>query len=380
MTLMERADPQWRWEGWTLRKIFQAELSADSGRAAELILPAAPYAMLDALEKLRLEEGEAPRWELTSIFGCRDLVPFLDHSGSLFELNALCQQLALLNEGELAVVEALAKLECDRPAPIPMSRLIDMAYSTDCCYRVEEAVNDETLGRFCAPNGFVPEVDGLADEAFELLDFAKIGQEFRHDGGGVFTSRGYVQRHSELRQVYDTLDLTPKRPDYAILVQTASGGEVSLPYPLGEPAADGPVRCLDCVAPSLTGLTGTLGTWNLLANRLMELEVDGELPKYKAVLDAVQCDEVGWALNLADELGQYAFSPELLEPDDVARANLARLLPEQEAQRLLPHVNLWQYGQAVIQEMGGSFTGYGLIRPHGGGQTQGPTLAGMEMR
>jgi len=340
--------------------------------------------MLDALEKLRLEEGEAPRWEITSIFGCRDLVPFLDPGGSLFELNALCQQLALLNERELAIVEGLAFTEQEDEVvrPVPMPRLIDMAHRTDCCHLVEEAVDDKTLGRFCAASGFVPGADDLSDEAFELLDFEKIGREFRHDGGGVFTHRGYVQRHSELRQVYETLNLTPQRPDYAILVQTAGGCQIKLPLPLGETAADEPVQCVDCAAPSLTGQTGMIGTWDLLAHRLIELEVDGELPKYKAVLDAVQCDEAGWALNLTDELGQYTFSPELLEPDDAARANLARLLSEQEAQRLLPHVNLWQYGQAVIQEMGGSFTGYGLIRPNGGEQTQepAPEQSGMTMQ
>ncbi len=63
---------------------------------------------------------------------CDKIFPYLDPEGTLFELNALCQQLALLNEGELAVVEGLAELECgERPAPIPMPRLIDMAYSTD---------------------------------------------------------------------------------------------------------------------------------------------------------------------------------------------------------------------------------------------------------
>ncbi len=351
----------------------------ESGGVTELTLPATPYAMLDALEKLQMEDGEKPKWEILQLYDCNNIVPFLDHGGSVQELSALCQQLALLNERELAVVEGLAKMECmDSASRVPLPRLIDIAYSTDRCHLVEEATNDYTLGRFAAGNGFVPEADDLTDEAFELLDFARIGREFRQNEGGVFTHGGYVQKHDELRQVYGALDLTPKTPDYAVLVETSSGCQIKLPLPLGEAVADGPVQCIDCAAPSLIGLTGTIGAWDMLAHRLTYLTVDGELTKYKAVLDTVRCDDLGRALTLTDELNQYTFSPELCGPDEAAFVHLEQILPEQEAKRLLPHVNLWKYGQVMIQEMGGTITGYGLIQPNGGEQEHQPAQGGME--
>lgn len=362
-----------------MRRIFNTELSVKSGGVTELTLPATPYAMLDALEKLQMEDGEKPKWEILQIYDCNSIVPFLDHSGPVQELNALCQQLALLNEQEVAVVEGLARMEHDGDAQsVSLPGLINMAYSTDRCHLVEEAVNDHTLGRFCAENGFVPEVDNLSDEAFELLDFARIGREFRRNEGGVFTHGGYVQKHDEVKRVYGTLDLTPKQPDYAIIVQTASGCEIKLPFPLGETVADEPVQCVDCAAPALIGLSGALATWDMLAHRLTYLTVDSELTKYKAVLDAVRCDDLGRALTLADELDQYTFSPELCDPDEAAFAHLEQILPEQEARRLLPHVNLRKYGQAMIQEMGGTITGYGLIQPNGGEQEHQPAQGGME--
>lgn len=302
-----------------MRKVFEVELGARSGHFTQLILPAAPYAMLDALEKLRLEDGEAPTWATLSVFNCERIADFMDEDGTLFELNALCQQLALLDEGQLAIVEGLAAMGYEKGSrPIPMPQLIDMAYSTDCCHLVEEATNDYTLGRFCAENGFVPEADDLSDEAFEQLDFAKIGREFRQNEGGVLTSGGYVQKHDELRQVCDTLNLVPQKPDYAILVATASGCEVKLPVPLGEPLGDEPVLCVDCAAPALTGLSGAMATLDMLAHRLTYLTVDGEMPKYKALLEATGCDDIRWALALADGLNQYSFSPNLLEPEDAA--------------------------------------------------------------
>ena len=302
-----------------MHKVFDVELSSENG-STELALPAAPYAMLDALEKLRLADGEAPRWEILRINTANGITPYLDHeSGSLFELNALCQQLTLLDEGQLAIVEGLAAMGYEKGSrPIPMPQLIDMAYSTDRCHLVEEATDDYTLGRFCAENSFAPEADDLSDEAFELLDFAKIGREFRQNEGGVFTHGGYVQKHDELRQVCDTLNLVPQKPDYAILVETASGCEVKLPVPLGEPLGDEPVLCVDCAAPALTGLSGSIATLDMLAHRLTYLTVDGEMPKYKALLEATGCDDIRWALALADGLDQYTFSPNLLEPEDAA--------------------------------------------------------------
>ena len=359
---MVRSRPRPRWGVWTLRKVFEVELGARSGHFTQLILPAAPYAMLDALEKLRLEEVEAPTWATLSVFNCERIADFMDEDGTLFELNALCQQLALLDEAQLAVVEGLAKMEYEQGAqPVPLPRLIDMAYSTDRCHFVEEATDDYTLGRFCAENSFVPEADDLSDEAFELLDFARIGREFRQNEGGVFTSGGYVQKHDELRQVYETLDLAPKKPDHTILVQTASGCEVRLPVPLGDPTGDEPVQCLDCAAPALIGLSGRLGTWDMLAHRLAELEVDGELPKYKAVLDTTGCDDICWALSLADELDQYMLDPKCRTPEEVAESAINFTVPQREIPALLPHVDLYQYGQALIQAGGGELTGYGLI-------------------
>ena len=302
-----------------MRKVFEVELSSKNG-CTELALPATRYALLDAVEKLERREGERPDWEILQTPACHNIYPYLDPAGgTLSELNALTQRLAQLNEREHAVVEGLAKLAHEQgERPIALSRLIDLAYSTDCCHLVEGVVTDAQLGRFCTGNGFVPEAEGLSDKAFELLDFAKIGREFRQNEGGVLTSGGYVQKHDELRQVCDTLNLVPQKPDYAILVETASGCEVKLPVPLGEPLGDEPVLCVDCAAPALTGLSGTMATLDMLAHRLTYLTVDGEMPKYKALLEATGCDDIRWALALADGLNQYSFSPNLLEPEDAA--------------------------------------------------------------
>jgi len=224
-------------------------------------------------------------------------------------------------------------------------------------------VTDAQLGRFCAENGFAPEAENLPDAAFELLDFERIGRQFREAEGGVFTRGGYVQRHEELKQVYKTLDLTLTKPDYAILAELADGTQVKLPAPLGETLADDPAQCVDSAAPGLIGQTAMVSTLDMLARRLTELELDGELTKYKAVLAATGCEDIPQALALADELDRYRFDPEPREPDEVASAHLKGLLPEEELAALLSHVNLYRYGQAVMEQGGGKLTGYGYVQP-----------------
>lgn len=346
-----------------MRKVFHVELTSEDG-CTELTLPATPYALLDAVERLWLAEGENPRWEILQSDAFPGISMYLDRRGALPELNALAQRLAALDEQGLAIVNGLALMEPGpQGEPLPLPRLIDLAYSTDCCHLVEGVVTDAQLGRFCAENGFVPEADDLPDAAFALLDFARIGKQFREAEGGVFTRGGYVQRRGELKQVYNTLDLTIKKPDYAIMAELPDGSRVELPTPLGKTLVDEPARCVDCAAPVLNGLTAMRSTLDQLARRLAELELDGELAKYKAVLAATGCDDVARALTLADELDHYSFDPELLEPDEVASGHLRGLLPEADLTALLPNVNLHRYGQMIMEQSGGKLTGYGYVRP-----------------
>ena len=346
-----------------MREVFEVEAASENG-CTQLTLPAAPYAMLDALERLRLEPGETPRWELLKSYDAWHIYQYMDQEdGSLADLNALAQRLALLKDQEFAIIEGLAAME---PGPlgqsIPLSRLIDMAYSTDCCHLVEGVVTDAQLGRFCAESGFVPGADSLTGEMFELLDFERIGKQFGEAEGGVFTRGGYVQRREELKQVYKTLDFTPKKPDYTMLAELPDGSRIKLPTPPGKTMADEPAQCVDCATPSLTGLTAMLSTLDMLARRMVELEVDGELTKYKALLEAVHCQDMIQALTLADGLDQYTFSPKLLEPEDVAFECLRTMLPGNEVELLTPYLDLRRYAQAALDQTDGLLTRHGMIQ------------------
>ena len=119
-----------------MRKVFEVELnSPDCDAYAALTLPALPHAMLDALERLGLAEGQLPQWRITRAYGDRNPFALTRMEGALPELNALALRLTQLNETELAIVDGLAIMAREWGGPsIPITQAIDMTYSTDCSH------------------------------------------------------------------------------------------------------------------------------------------------------------------------------------------------------------------------------------------------------
>lgn len=71
-------------------------------------------------------------------------------------------------------------------------------------------------------------------------------------------------------------------------------------------------------------------------------------------------------------------------PIEVAKGELSLILCEPDAATLAPHLNLYQYGQALIEKCGGVLTPYGLIERADGQPVQAieaqPRQGGMEMK
>ena len=150
----------------------------DSGAHAVLYLPATPYEVLDAQDRLRLGENSSMVWEITEYPQFEELEPFIDGNGSFYELNALAQKLSELDETQGAIFAGLVKME-NAKGPIPLPRLIELAHSTKCCHILTDALNDSQLGRIFAENHNVPGVEHLPKDVFEMLDFEQIGRNTR---------------------------------------------------------------------------------------------------------------------------------------------------------------------------------------------------------
>lgn len=346
-----------------MRKIFNVYLArADppySEAYADLNLPATPYQLLDALDKLRLGEGEAPYLQMNEYDAFEELSPLLSGDAGLCELNALAQKLSELDGWQQISFQGLVQMEVDKKhGSIPMSRLIDLAYSADCCH-VADALNDSQLGRFYAENSFVPEVEQLSDTVFELLDFEQIGRKMRQDEGGVFTEKGYVVQHTELNEIFDTLDLTLKQPDYQILVELTDGTTCKLPQ--AEPPNTPLCRCLDCRTPQLMGAAcGSMEAVNDFAQRLSAMS-GKEMLCYKAALSATGYADLESAVTLLDNLDHYMLDARISSPEGVAITELEFMFGGNDVERLLPYVQLPAYGRDLLAHDNAVLTPYGRM-------------------
>ena len=370
-----------------------------------LELPATYYQLQDAMDKLQMAPGEKPDLELLH----PGAFPFLhDHLGSdcdLYQLNTLLTRLEGLSDMEKAAFEGLVQMEAAKDyGPIPLSLLLDLAYSTDCCH-VVNATTDEQLGRFYAENDFIPALEKVPDSIFEYLDFDMLGRKSRFEEGGVFVSHGYVIQHEDLKQVHDSLDVVLKPPSYAIRLLVTKGSDqqepkVTLELPatqsqlcrvleaLGESASWDQVAFWteDSAIPDLLENLecNDIQDLNQLAEAIKCLERYGQLTKLKAVILATDCHEVVAAAHIAENLDDYLLQPDQRSPKEVALQKLHTILDEQTLSMLQEHVNLNAYGRDILANSNAVLTPYGLVVREDGEPllcpTSDPKLGGMQMQ
>lgn len=392
-----------------MNEVFVVELSNRKGQYCNLTLPATDYEMLDALEQLHMEPGENPKWEIIEYTDFQQLLPFLDGKCSLYELNALSRRLGSIDQSQHAAFEGLFQMALQRrEGPMSVSDLLTYANSTDCCHVVSEATDDATLGRFYAENGFVPELDDLPDIVFEKLDFAKIGKEMRTSEWGIFTKHGYVVQTAEMEPVTESVNTVPQIPDYAFrllisrrLFDTDDQPEKSVYLEL--PATEERIAQAleECGATIWAEVTyevedsaiprqekdmecGDINQLNELSKVIKRLEAGGELPKFKAVLHAMDCDDVSTAVALAEDLDEYIYEPNKRTAEDVAREDLSYSLCGPTLPLLLPHVDLFAYGMELLSYENAMMTPYGYVASRDGSMLLAPedtpSQGGMQMQ
>ena len=373
-------------------KVFRVELSGNKDRCCELELPAAYYSLLDALDKLQMAPGDKPRWEFLEHHSFPFLHVHLAHECDLYQLNALATCLGQMNGREKTAFEGLFNMEVAKKyGPISVATMIDLAYSTDCCH-VVNASTDEQLGRFYAENDFIPALEKVPDSIFEYLDFEMLGRKARFEEGGVFASNGYVTQHTELKQVYETLDLMPSAPSYAIRLLAGSSlmdsdglpeKQVYLNLPATQEALDHVLEV--CEAPSWREMLfwtedgavpdllenmdcDDIQELNELAKHLKCRENSGELSKLKAVILATDCHDVGTAIQISENLDDYLFEPDQRNPEEVASEELRLIVDEQSLSILKKHVSLYNYGLDVMAANHAVLTPYGLVQRRDGNE------------
>lgn len=108
--------------------------------------------------------------------------------------------------------------------------------------------------------------------------------------------------------------------------------------------------CLDCKVPQLKEhITSAVPfeTIKQLGDVLTRMPTQN-LPAYKALIAATECQHVEDALVLAEQLDEHILSSAIASPEDVAAEELAVSLSKEDIKLIRPHINLHTYGQALL--------------------------------
>ena len=374
-------------------KAFTVSLcNPDKDTYVTLELPADPYAVLDAWERLRPAPDTRVEWEMEDYGEFPILFPSLQSGEGFPALNALAERLASLDSRQRTAFEGLVRLESSRSGVIPLRTFTALSEQAEHCHVVPEATDDASLGRVYAANGSIPEVKDVPDKVFELLDFQLLGRRIRQSAGGVFTRQGYVVPDGNWKPTEGQEPrIAPEAPTGFFRLELRLGGGTGGAHP--SPPDRSWWRCgsgwrpwasPNCAVtafhsrvPQLPAAWVTperLDTLNCLAIRLMVLAERDSLAliKYKAVLEVSSISSLEDAMALAERLDAYNLNWAAASPEDVARGELRRSMGEENADLLCRYLNLYGYGEALIQQYGGELTDYGLLTRADGQPVQEP--------
>ena len=377
------------------KKVFAMYLAKEgnpnSDAYAKLDLPASPWEVVDALDKVRLNEGEQLYMEIEDYYAFEYLAPHLDGLEiSLNELNDLAALLSALDEVQEVAFDGFLRMEVQNKVDtnggvITLQDLRDLAVSakTDC-YHVVDAADDAQLGRFYAENDFIPELDGISDEVFEMLDFAGIGRMMRCSENGVFVGSLYVLRDGELTTAPPVQKTLPEKPGYlfrltlglrpdfggnrtAVLDLPASEEALAAAQEqLGTPNWENTVVLnYDGILPNaafFADLPMEIETFNEFAAAVRDMpSPEKQLPKLKALLVQFEVQDIETAMGLTEHLDDYVLTPEISSPQETAIDQLHFMTDDHSVELLISHVNLYAYGCDLIREDNAVLSPYGLL-------------------
>ena len=377
------------------KRIFEVYLAKEgipnNEAYAKLDLPASLWELWDALDKVRLQTDDILYMEIEDYDAFAYLAPHLDGLDiSLNELNDLAAQLAALDEMQEAAFEGLFSIEVQRKVNanggvITLQDLRNLAVSakTDC-YHVVDAADDAQLGRFYAENDFVPGLDGISDEVFEMLDFAGIGRMMRCSENGVFVGSLYVLQDGELTTAPPVQKTLPEKPGYLFRLTLGLHPDIGgnrtteLDLPASEEALAAAQEQLgtlywentvvlnyDGILPNaafFADLPSELEAFNEFAKAVQDIPFpEKQPPKLKALLKQFEVQDIETAIGLTEHLDDYVLTPEISSPQETAIDQLHFMTDDHSVELLISHVNLYAYGCDLIREDNAVLSPYGLL-------------------
>ena len=127
---------------------------------------------------------------------------------------------------------------------------------------------------------------------------------------------------------------------------------------------DAQFTACDAIVPQLNSMltdVEDLPRINELAKSLQELKADGQLTKFKAVVDATQCESLDDVFDRIEKLPQYCFETKICDKGALVRDELEFVLGGKDADLIYKHLNCEAYAEDVLMQYGAEITPYGMV-------------------
>ena len=290
-----------------------------------------------------------------------------EFSADIYRLNLFTERLENLDFSEMTAFKSLliANPECSFEDMLKMTYGLDsvMIYPCrDCC----------ELGETVIENEMIPELESCSDEILELLDREKIGRLMQEREGGVF-----IDGHYCVTSGYEAPDINieigrPEKCFFRLLIvpeeeKIEQAQWVSLPCE-EEIACDFYNGiCLDfqSALPNLKfDDAHKIGTLNELAEQISQLSHD-DFMKLKAVMETENVCEISDTLDRIGRLDEYQFDRNIFDQSDFGRAYLLKNIHKNFDCSAFKDMNLYDFGQVILERKQGEITSYGAISGRG---------------
>lgn len=367
---------------------------------ATLKLPAQPYEIQDALQKLRITSNRTvnPRMEVC----CCEILPELSDirldSPSMEEMNYLAQRLGQLSDSEAVALRGVWK-QLEKAGyleePVRAMDLINMTYGLDTVMIASNVSNDYELGEFVLNGDLDDDLIQLSDKMVEMLDMAAVGRWNRINQAGEFVGSHYVVAGEyQIQQIYDGVRLPAQEQEkpFVFRLQVAEspvndstetmGTAEWISLPIDRDQADRIAQkhnegCIeDCtfygfesIIPQITadhyGDMLSFVRLNRLAHEIARMK-PSEQVKLKAVLEHEKPGTIEAVQEVVDHLREYQLDNRIGDADSYFKEYLLRHLDAHFDARWLDGLAVCTEGTNLMQRLGAAETDYGIVSARGG--------------
>lgn len=127
-------------------------------------------------------------------------------------------------------------------------------------------------------------------------------------------------------------------------------------------------RCIDCVIPEMRGAVSSaseIKDANRFAQTVAAMPQE-QRKVYKAVLEGLQCNNLTAAIAQANTLNAYTLNEEIYSPSEFAKEKIRSIMDETMVDQVLTNLNLYRYGETLMESEHCIQTGYGLLQRRDG--------------